>query len=119
MRTIVAGSRGITDYGLVQSYLDLIHTTDWPITEVVSGTAKGPDQFGEWWAAHRGVVVRRFPADWLGNGRAAGVIRNVEMARYAEALVAFWDGKSRGTKHMIDVARARGLRVAVCEPEAE
>lgn len=85
----------------------------WAVTEVVSGGARGADAFGEEWARDRRVPVRVFPADWNRHGRAAGPIRNREMAEYADALVAVWDGESRGTKNMIEEATKRGLKVHV------
>ena len=71
------------------------------VTEIVSGLAKGPDSFGKQWGEANGIPVKEFPADWNKLGKKAGFARNFEMARYADELVAFWDGKSRGTKHMI------------------
>ena len=53
--------------------------------------------------------MTKFPADWNRFGRTAGPKRNKQMANYANTLVAFWDGKSRGTKNMIDLAKCRGL----------
>ena len=83
------------------------------ITEVVSGCASGADTLGEQWAEAHYHKIKKFPADWEGLGKAAGHIRNDEMANYAGALVAFWDGKSPGTKSMIDKAIRRGLYVKV------
>ena len=57
--------------------------------------------------------MRVFPADWDKYGKRAGYLRNVQMAEYADALLAFWDGESRGTKNMIDEALSRGLKVGV------
>lgn len=54
-----------------------------------------------------------FKADWDKHGKAAGFKRNTEMAKYADALIAFWDGKSKGTKHMIDTAKSHNLKVRV------
>ena len=79
------------------------------ISLVVSGTASGADQYGEIWARACGLSVDRYPADWTKHGKAAGPIRNRLMAENADALVAVWDGKSRGTRNMIDEARKRGL----------
>lgn len=81
--------------------------------EVVSGTAKGADQMGEFWAEEHGVLVTTFPADWDRFGRSAGYRRNEDMAKYSDVLVAFWDGHSRGTKHMIDLALEHSLEVHV------
>lgn len=111
MKTIIAGSRGLSR----EATLRAIATCPWTITEVVSGCASGPDTHGEEWAAAKGIPVHRMPADWKGRGRGAGLARNVEMARVAEALVATWDSASRGTKHMIETARRLGLKVHVHE----
>lgn len=72
------------------------------ITEIVSGSARGVDKEGEVYAATKSISVKRFPAEWNKYGKSAGMIRNTEMAKYADCLVAIWDGKSRGTKHMIE-----------------
>lgn len=110
MKTIIAGSRGITDYMLLlQAVLD----APWHITEVVSGRARGVDTLGELWAERNHVPVTLFPADWDRFGKRAGYVRNIEMARYADALLALWDGHSRGTRHMIDIAEAHDLKVKV------
>jgi len=86
---------------------------EWPITEVVSGGAKGVDRLGELWAQKRNIPITRFPAEWNKYGKRAGYIRNKEMALYADALLAIWDGESKGTKHMIDSALEQGLWVCV------
>ncbi|HLI50195.1 MAG TPA: DUF2493 domain-containing protein [Thermomicrobiaceae bacterium] len=109
-RVIVAGSRGITDLNLVERAIQRSGLT---VDEVVSGGARGVDQLGEQWARQHGLPVRRFPADWVRHGKAAGYRRNEEMAAYATHLVAIWDGMSRGTKHMIQTAKRRGLPVHV------
>lgn len=109
MKVIIAGSRHITDYVEVCS---AIRKSDFHITEVVSGCAKGPDTLGIEWANNRRIPVKRFPADWS-RGSGAGLARNWEMSYYAEGLIALWDGQSKGTKHMIDAARSRGLQVHV------
>lgn len=110
MRTVVAGSRGITDYGMVRHILD---ESPWYIAQVVSGGAQGVDRLAEGWAKDKGLPVERFPADWEQFGKSAGVRRNVEMAKSSHALIAIWDGESRGTRHMIDAALDRGLRIYV------
>lgn len=110
MKVIIAGSRHLTFPTLVD---EAIKCSLFDITEVVSGGARGVDALGELWAARNGIPVRLFPADWDKHGKAAGPIRNREMAAYADALIAIWDGKSLGTKNMIDEARKRGLRIHV------
>lgn len=110
MHTIIAGSRSITDYEIVKQ---AIVDSGFTITEVVSGCANGVDQLGEQWAEEHGIPIKRFPADWNKYGRSAGYKRNAQMAAYAEALVAVWDCRSRGTRNMLDLARQRGLAVFV------
>ena len=110
MRTVVAGSRGITEYTVVaQAILD----SKFRITTVISGGAAGVDSLGERWAKERGIPVERHLPDWGKNGRAAGLMRNEEMVDCAEALIAVWDGASRGTKYSIDYARKRSIPVFI------
>lgn len=75
--------------------------------------ARGADRLGEKYAKEHGYKVLYFPADWDIDGKSAGFIRNVKMAENADALVAFWDGKSVGTKHMIETAQNKGLAVRI------
>jgi len=115
MKVIVAGGREFDDYDLLCKTLNgLKKRLDKEGEEiiVVSGTARGADKLGERWAILVGVKIERYPADWS-QGKAAGYIRNKEMAENADALVAFHDGESKGTKHMIDLAMARNLKVKV------
>ena len=110
MKTIIAGSRDITDPSIVE---EAILRSKFHITEVVSGACRGVDRMGECWAAVNNLPVTQFPANWKVNGKAAGPLRNFAMSKYADALIAVWDGKSRGTKNMIDLARQHGLRVYI------
>lgn len=114
MKVIIAGSRTITDFKLVES---AIKYADWLINEVISGGAAGVDSLGEVWAHRNKVPVKRFQADW--NKRDAGKVRNLQMARYADALIAVWDGRSTGTEHMINTADALGLKVFVMISNAQ
>lgn len=115
MRVIIAGSRSITEPQHVAAAMATITA---PIDEVISGGAAGVDRLGEQWAEARGITVHRYPADWKSYGRAAGYRRNAAMALAADALVAIWDGRSRGTANMISVAYQRGLTVWVFRPGA-
>jgi len=112
MKVIIAGSRDFDDYSLLRDYCDHILSQK-GATEVVSGTARGADQLGERYAKERGYFIQRFPADWNAYGKAAGYIRNRKMAEYADALIAFWDGKSRGTLNMISLAKECGLQIRI------
>jgi hypothetical protein len=110
MKTIIAGSRGVID---VRFITKAVFDSQFEITEVVSGTARGVDQLGEKWASFVSIPVKRFPANWDLHGKSAGYKRNEEMAEYADALIAIWDGESRGTLHMINIANSKGLKVFV------
>lgn len=109
LSVIVAGSRSILDClspaGQRRLVAEAVAESGFPVAEIVSGTARGVDQLGEEWADEHGIPVERFPADWDTHGRAAGPIRNEEMAKYADALVAIHVDESRGTADMIDTAR--------------
>jgi hypothetical protein len=110
MKTIIAGSRSIVDY---ETLIKAIQECPWNISEVVSGKAKGVDTLGEKYAKENNKPLLEYPANWKLYGKSAGYKRNVEMAEKAEALLAIWNGESKGTKHMIDIAKAKGLSVHV------
>src|SRR5687767_525131 len=110
MKTIIAGSRSITSK---EKVFLVIRLSQFNITEVVSGTARGVDSLGEAWAIENNILIRHFPANWNKYGRSAGYRRNVEMADYADALIAIWDGSSRGTANMIEEAKKRGLKTFI------
>lgn len=110
MKTIIAGGRNVTTYSFVE---EAVKQSGFSITEVVSGCARGADTLGEMWANKHNVPLSMFPADWHNLGKKAGHVRNCQMGDYAEALIALWDGQSRGTKHMIDYATKKGLKVFV------
>lgn len=110
MKLIIAGSRSITDYTIL---CDCISRSDFSISEVVSGCARGVDTLGERWAIEHSIPIHKFPANWGRFGRAAGMYRNAEMADYADAAIILWDGESRGTLDMIDKMRRLGKPVEV------
>jgi len=107
MVLIIAGGR---DYKMdTADYMRLeeIHLQFGPITEIVSGGATGADAEGELWAELSGIPVRKFEADWQAHGRAAGPIRNEQMAKYADALALFPGGKGTASMHV--AARRAGI----------
>ena len=112
MKVIIAGGRNFNDYNKLRESCDniLVNQKD---VEIVSGTAAGADTLGERYAQEKGYEVKKFPAQWDLYGKSAGYKRNQQMAEYADGLIAFWDGKSKGTKHMIDIANKMGLKVRV------
>jgi hypothetical protein len=112
MKLIVAGGRTFKDAIMLAKVLD-IYQSLYCLTEIVSGTANGADKCGEQWATSNGIKIKRFPADWDLYGKSAGHLRNAEMAEYGDRLLAFWDGRSKGTKNMIDIATKKGILVGV------
>lgn len=116
MKLIVAGSRTIKNYSFVESCINaVINQHKQNITEIVSGTARGVDRFGEQYAQKHNISLIKFPANWDKYGKSAGYKRNEEMADYADGLLAIWDGESRGTKHMIEIARKKSLLLWICK----
>jgi hypothetical protein len=115
LRVIIAGSRSIDDYALV---CHAVRRSGFPISRVVSGLAAGVDSLAVRYAKEHGLPCDGFPAEWTRWGRSAGYRRNVQMAQHADALIAIWDGGSPGTRHMIEVAKARGLRIFVLQGES-
>lgn len=105
MKIIVAGSRTFNNYLLLKETLDNL---DIEITEIVCGEARGADLLGKKYAYEKAIPCKSFYPDWQLYGRRAGFIRNHEMGDYADYLVAFWDGKSRGTKDMITYMNSIG-----------
>lgn len=112
-RVIVAGGRDFNNYELLVAKMDYLLQRIQKRIVVLCGKARGADALGERYAKEKGYEIIYYPADWNTNGKSAGYIRNLEMAENADALVAFWDGESRGTKHMIDIARRKRLNVRV------
>ena len=110
MKVIIAGSRSVNNYDHIERAIEL---SQFKISQVISGTARGVDQLGEKWADLHNIPVKRFPADWGEYGKSAGYKRNEEMADYADAVIAIWDGISKGTNHMINIAERKNLKVFV------
>lgn len=120
-KVVVAGSRGFNNYAYIEEALDqqimeIMEELDIiDDIEIVSGGAKGADKLGEKYAKERGYSLKIFPAEWNKYGKSAGYKRNAQMAEYADAVIVFWDGESKGTKHMIDLANEKQLYLAINE----
>lgn len=111
MKLIIAGSRGVDDYealrfAMVDSRLWKQHRQS---IEVVCGMAQGADALGLLFAESNNLTVHKFPADWDNHGKRAGYLRNAEMSASANACLILWDGQSKGSAHMRDIAIKRGL----------
>lgn len=91
-----------------------------PSSTVVHGAARGVDRIAGQEAEKLGLLVEAHPADWDRFGKSAGYRRNAEMiALGADLVLAFWDGKSRGTQHTIELARGAGIPVEVITTPGE
>ena len=111
VRLAVVGSRTFNDYALMCEVLGRFE-----IIEVISGGARGADALAERYAHERGLPIRVFPADWDTHGKSAGFLRNREIMAAADEVVAFWDGRSSGTQHAIELARTSGKVVYIHGP---
>lgn len=104
MKLLIAGGRSFNDYERIKKVCDKA-LPKFENVEIVSGTANGADKLGELYAKENGYPIKYFPAEWDKYGKSAGYKRNEQMAEYADAVIVFWDGESKGTKHMIDIAQ--------------
>lgn len=114
MRLAVVGTRTFHDYELLKSYLAQVWYM-WGIDVIVTGDAKGADELAKKYAQEYDIPLLVFRADWDKYGKSAGPIRNAEIVKAADTLIAFWDGKSKGTKNSIAQAKALGLLVIEIE----
>lgn len=126
IKIIIAGTRTFSDYEFLNNIVhrtlqDNVYSKGYSKEriEIICGKAKGADALGERYAKENDISVKYFPADWNTYGKSAGYIRNKQMAEYASttkgfgALIAFWDGKSKGTKLMIDLAKQYHLKTFI------
>lgn len=114
VKTIIAGSRTITNFDLLISVCAKFEITlEHEITEVVCGLAKGVDTLGEKFAKNNKLAIKYFKPDWKTFGKSAGPKRNKQMVDYAEAAIILWDGFSRGTKSTIDLCIKRGIATLI------
>jgi hypothetical protein len=106
MRLAVVGSRSFNNYELLKFKLDTIHSVK-PITLIISGGAIGADSLGERWARENRIEILIFLPEWDKYGKSAGYKRNVQIVESADAVIAFWDGESKGTQHTINIAKEK------------
>ena len=117
-KLIIAGSRNCSNYLLVaHESLRFIIKHKLGIPTIVSGTADGADKLGEKFANQYGLSVERCPANWDRYGKMAGMIRNRKMAMIATHCIVFWDGYSRGSYNMIELATEYELVLNVVKYE--
>lgn len=109
MKVAVIGSRGLTVRNL-EKYLPE------SVTELVSGGARGIDSCAKAYALKNNIPIKEFLPDYDSFGKRAPLIRNIEIIEYADAVLAFWDGESRGTKFVIDKCKEKGKPCKVFIP---
>lgn len=112
MKVIIAGCRDFNDYELLKAEVNILLLKN-RVEEIVSGCATGADTLGERYANENNIRVKRFPANWGEHGKKAGYLRNKQMAEYATHCICFWDGKSKGTEMMINLAEEYNLKTVV------
>lgn len=120
IRCIIAGCRDFSNYSLLRDTANRIfQNKDIRNLIIISGHCSGADQLGELFASRNNLPCVKFPADWKTYGKAAGPIRNRQMAEYASQqngiLLAFWDGRSRGTRNMIHMAEEYKLEIHIVQ----
>lgn len=111
MNIAIVGSRGYLNYEAVYNYV-LNNFRDGDVL-VSGGCPRGADYLAERAAGALGIKTLIFPADWNRLGKSAGFIRNADIVKNADKLVAFWDGESRGTQHVIGLANKAGIPVEI------
>lgn len=114
-KVIIAGGRDFNDYKLLEDKCMKILSNKLKThkVEIVSGCARGADRLGGQFAINHGLRLYCYPADWNKYGKSAGYVRNNIMAEYSHALIAFWDGKSKGTEHMVKVMKKQNKLVRI------
>ncbi len=115
IKIVVAGCRNYENYTEAKLFLDdcLAKVLENKKITFLSGGAKGADALGEKYATEKGCSIKKYPANWAKYGKGAGVIRNETMAMECDLVICFWDGKSRGTQSMINLAKKHGKTVKV------
>lgn len=112
MKLGVIGSRGFDDYDLMKSYLDRIHAVE-PITQIVSGGASGADSLGAKWSDENSIYKKIYRPDWNKYGKKAGFLRNMSIVENSDKIIVFWDGRSKGSEHSINLCKKIGKKCKV------
>ena len=114
MKIVIFGSRNFDNYELLKKVCDkIIRKLSPSSVTIISGAARGADSLGERYANERNYKLEKYPADWNRYGKSAGYRRNERMAKIADVGIGFWDGRSKGTKHMIDIMKKLNKKVYI------
>lgn len=114
MKLAIVGSRAFSNYGLLEKEVDkFIAENKFVVDLIVSGGAKGPDSYAEIYALRNNIPTKVFIPNWDKLGKSAGYKRNIQIIDNCDAVIAFWDGTSKGTKHSIDIATEKNKIIKV------
>lgn len=102
----IVGSRNFNNFNIVADFLDGYFGEDLP-SRIVSGGAKGADSLAEKYAELKGIPTLIFKPNWKKFGKSAGYLRNIDIVKNSDLIIAFWDGESKGTKHTINLAKKK------------
>jgi len=110
----IVGSRDYTDYAhLSETIQELFELSN--VDMIISGGARGADTLAEEFAKLNGIPVKVIPAKWNELGKSAGIIRNCQIVKESDVIVAFWDYSSRGTKHTIEECKRQNKEYYVVD----
>ena len=114
-RVIIGGCRDFNDYSIAREFIadTLAQLAISENITIISGGCRGADKLGERYATENGLMLEIYKADWIRYKRAAGPIRNKEMVLVSDAVICFWDGQSKGTKSLAELARKNGKAVFI------
>lgn len=119
IKIAIVGSRGFVNKKLLWERLNNFKTglyyRNYYISEVITGGAKGADILGELWAKDNGIKCTVHKPDWNKHGKSAGFIRNKLIVNDCDYLIAFWDGKSKGTEHSLNLAKSLDKKTIIYE----
>ena len=110
----IIGSRTFNDYNFAKQEINNILNSKYIIENIISGGAKGADKIGELYAIEYSIPIEIIKPDWS-IGRHAGILRNTEIIKKSNIVIAFWDGKSKGTKDSINKAKKQGKILHIIE----
>lgn len=118
VKIAIVGSRDITNYAMLEKILNSV-IRDKSRVCIVSGGARGVDALAKRYAKMNGTKYKEFPANWDLYGKKAGAIRNSQIVEYSDAVIAFWDGKSKGTKDTINKTVKAGKLFKIYDQSGE
>lgn len=115
IRLAIVGSRSFNDYEQLKTFInETINKNNFNISQIISGGAKGADILGAQFAIDNKIELIEYKPDWKKYGRSAGFKRNVDIIENCDFCIAFWDGKSNGTKHDIDLCKQMNKSYEIC-----